>query len=103
MRSGPPPSVRVIVTQPPPPGPDFVWVEGYWYPVHGHYRWQEGYWTRVPDPGARWIRPRVEGLNGYWDGDRGSFVHRHQWDHCREREPDRKPEHSDSHHRPHPS
>jgi hypothetical protein len=98
IRIGPPPPPRVIVTPPPPPGPDFVWVEGYWYPVHGHYRWQEGYWTGVPYPGARWIGPRVGGgLNGYWDGDRGRFEHRHEWDHDRERDHDRYREHDDHH------
>ena len=104
IRIGPPPPSRVAVAPPPAPGPDFFWVEGYWYPVHGHYRWHEGYWTRAPYPGARWVGPRFEGglfYNGYWDGDRVRFEHRHEWDHDRERDHDRyreHDEHRDEHH-----
>ena len=52
---GPPPPARVVRVLPPTPGPEFVWIEGYWYPVGRHYRWHEGYWTRPPYPGARWV------------------------------------------------
>jgi hypothetical protein len=100
IRIGPPPPQRVIVEPPPPPGPDFIWVGGYWYPVHGHYRWHEGYWTRPPYPRARWVHPRHEGglyFHGYWEGDRGRFEHHHEWDHDRERDHDRYREHEDRH------
>jgi len=98
IRIGPPPAPRVIVTPSPPPGPDFIWVEGYWYPVHGHYRWHEGYWSRAPYPGARWVGPRFEGglyYNGYWEGDRGRFEHRHEWDRDRDRDYGRYREHDE--------
>lgn len=61
IRIGPPPAPRVVVEPCPSPGPDFIWVDGYWYPAYGHYRWREGYWTRAPYPDARWIGPRHEG------------------------------------------
>src|SRR5690242_15849031 len=67
---GAPPPPRVIV-RPAVPGPDFVWVDGYWYPVGSHYKWHAGYWTRTPYPGAVWVAPRYEGhqyFNGYWEG-----------------------------------
>ena len=41
-------------TVPAPPGPDYLWIDGYWYPVNGHYRWHGGYWSRPPYPGAHW-------------------------------------------------
>ena len=47
IRTGPPPPPRVVRVVPQNPGPDFVWVEGYWYPVGNHYKWHEGYWTRA--------------------------------------------------------
>jgi hypothetical protein len=100
IRIGPPPPPRVVVDLPPAPGSDYVWVEGYWYPVHGHYRWHEGYWTRAPYACARWVGPRFEGglfYNGYWDGDRGRFEHHHEWDHDRERDHDRYREHEEHH------
>ncbi|HZP32098.1 MAG TPA: hypothetical protein VFB23_01955 [Candidatus Acidoferrales bacterium] len=89
IRIGPPPPPRVIHVVPERPGPDFVWVTGYWYPVAGHYRWHEGYWTRPPYPGARWVAARHDGerfYEGYWEGDRGRVEHDHRWDHDRERD-----------------
>jgi len=96
---GPPPPPRVVRVLPPRPGPEFVWVDGYWYPVGRHYRWHAGYWTRPPYAGARWIGPRHEGgrfYNGYWEGDHGRFEHRHDWDHDRDRrDHDRYRDHHD--------
>src|SRR5258708_28879704 len=37
IRIGPPPPPRVVRVVPRAPGPDYVWVEGYWYPVGNHY------------------------------------------------------------------
>jgi hypothetical protein len=80
---GPPPAPRVVYAPPPVPGPNFVWVEGYWYPVGNHYKWHNGYWTRPPYESARWIGPRYDGerfYEGYWEGERGHFKHDHHWD-----------------------
>src|SRR6185369_2587469 len=33
VRIGPPPPPRVIHARPRAPGPDYFWVDGYWYPV----------------------------------------------------------------------
>ena len=35
---GAPPPPRVMRYRPPAPGPDFTWVEGYWYPDGDRYR-----------------------------------------------------------------
>ncbi len=89
IRIGPPPALRVERHRPPSPGPDYVWVDGYWYPVNGHYTWHRGYWTRPPYAGARWIGPRYERdeyYNGYWEGDRGRIDHDHRWDSARDRD-----------------
>jgi len=94
---GPPPPPRVIRVLPPSPGPEFVWVRGYWYPVGPHYNWHAGYWTRPPYPGARWIGPRHDGeryFGGYWEGDRGRVEHDHHWDHDRDRDADRHEHHA---------
>src|SRR5579872_6243668 len=88
IRIGPPPPPRVIAVRPPAPGPDFAWVDGYWYPVGRRYEWHEGYWTRAPYPSAVWVGPHYEGgrfFAGYWNGDRGRFEHDHRWDHDRDR------------------
>jgi len=88
IRIGPPPPPRVLRVRPVAPGPDFFWVDGYWYPAGGRYRWHDGYWTRPPYAGARWIAPRHDGeqfFNGYWEGDRGRIEHDHRWDRERDR------------------
>src|SRR5215467_13740687 len=38
IQIGAPPPPRHYAV-PVSPGPEFVWVEGYWYPVDGHYFW----------------------------------------------------------------
>src|SRR5579863_9528355 len=83
IRIGPPPPPRVVRVLPPQPAPEFVWVEGYWYPAGRHYKWHDGYWTRPPYEGAHWVEPRHDGQQyyaGYWDGDRGQLAHDHRWD-----------------------
>ena len=89
---GAPPPPRVVHVRPRAPGPDFVWIDGYWYPVGHHYRWHEGYWTRPPYAGAYWVAPRHDGrqfFEGYWEGPRGRFEHDHRWDRDRGRDRDR--------------
>lgn len=79
---GPPPPPRVFIV-PAQPGPDFVWVEGYWYPQGRRYRWHDGYWTRAPFPDAYWVQPYYYGgryYGGYWENDRGWLTHNHRWD-----------------------
>jgi hypothetical protein len=80
---GAPPPPRVLRVRPATPGPEFMWVEGYWYPVGNHYKWHPGYWTRPPYAGAVWVAPRHDGakyFNGYWEGNAGRFEHDHKWD-----------------------
>jgi hypothetical protein len=83
VRIGAPPPPRVIHGRPRAPGPDYFWVDGYWYPAGNHYKWHNGYWTRPPYGGAIWVGPRYEGgqfFAGYWNGERGRFEHDHRWD-----------------------
>jgi hypothetical protein len=80
---GTPPPPPVAYRVPPQPGPDYVWVEGYQYPVNGHYRWHDGYWTRPPYEGAYWVAPYYQGgqyYTGHWEGPRGEVHHDHSWD-----------------------
>lgn len=98
VQIGPPPPPRVVRVVPPRPGPDYVWIDGYWYVVDGRYRWHSGYWTLPPYGGARWIAPRHEGgqfFAGYWEGDRGRFEHDHRWDRDRDRDRGRWHDHDD--------
>jgi hypothetical protein len=89
VRIGPPPPPRIVRVLPPRPGPEYVWVDGYWYVVGDRYRWHDGYWTRPPYPAARWAMPRYDAdryYGGYWEGDRGRREHDHRWDRDRDRD-----------------
>lgn len=91
IRIGPPPPERIVRVQPRSPGVGYLWVQGYWYPVAGHYRWHDGYWSRPPYEGAYWVAPRYEGQlyqPGRWEGNRGRVEHDHHWDHDRGRRDD---------------
>jgi WXXGXW repeat (2 copies) len=90
---GPPPPPRVVHVVEVAPEPDYVWIEGYWYPVGHRYVWHDGYWTRPPYPGARWVAARYERhmyFEGYWHGPRGHVGHDHRWDRERHRDHRRK-------------
>lgn len=89
IRIGPPPPPRVVRVLPPRPGPDYVWIDGYWYAAGNRYQWHNGYWTRPPYGGARWVMPHHDGerfFEGYWDGDRGRRDHDHRWDRDHDRD-----------------
>jgi|ERR1700674_45021 len=109
IRIGPPPPLRVVRVLPPRPSTEFIWVDGYWYPLGRRYRWHEGYWTRPPYSGARWVAPHHDGdefFEGYWEGDRGRMEHDHRWDRDRnrdfhERERDREQDRDREHDRDH--
>ena len=88
----PPPPPRVYRVAP-QPGPEFIWVEGYWYPVNGRWAWHDGYWTRPPMPDSSWVEPYWEGgryFEGYWATPRGHYDHDHRWDRDRGRDSHRE-------------
>lgn len=92
IRIGPPPPPRVVRVVPPTPGPEYTWINGYWYADGRKWRWHDGYWTRPPYGGARWVPARHDGrmfYEGYWEGDRGRFAHDHRWDRDHDRDRDR--------------
>jgi hypothetical protein len=67
----PPPAQTEIVTE--SPGPDYVWIGGYWGWSWGHYTWIGGRWERPDHPHAQWVQARWEHhgeryvfVNGYW-------------------------------------
>src|SRR5215475_5219583 len=78
----PPPPPRAYHVNP-RPGPDYEWVEGFWYLDGRRYRCLDGSWTRPPYPGAYWVAPYWDNgryFEGYWGTPRGDFRHYHRWD-----------------------
>jgi WXXGXW repeat (2 copies) len=91
IQIGPPPPPRVVVYshRPPRPALDFVWVEGYWYPVGRKYVWHGGYWARPPYAGAHWVAPHHDGrmyFAGRWEGPRDRVEHHRELDRDRDRD-----------------
>ena len=96
---GAPPPPRILAVRPAAPAPEFVWVEGYWYPVGRHYQWHAGYWSRPPYEGAVWVAPHHDGARyfaGYWQTPHGRFEHDHRWD--KEHDRDFRREHEEHEH-----
>lgn len=89
LNIGAPPRPRVEVRRV-SPGPGYSYVEGYWYPVSGHYKWHAGYWSRPPYEGAVWIAPHHDGrqyFQGYWQVQgREPIEHDHNSDRNRDRD-----------------
>jgi len=85
---GEPPAARAYRV-PRQPGPEFDWIEGYWYPDGSRYKWHNGYWTRPPYEGAYWVAPYHVGgqyFAGRWEGRRGNLGHDHRWDRGKQRD-----------------
>jgi hypothetical protein len=60
----PPPRQEIIVAQ---PGPEYVWIGGYWAWHHHHHEWIAGRWERPPHGRHEWVAPR-------WEHRGGSYV-----------------------------
>lgn len=54
-----PPSQPMDDARPAQPGPDYVWITGYWWWTGGEYVWVPGYWEIPPEPEYVYIP-------GYW-------------------------------------
>jgi hypothetical protein len=79
-----PPPAPLVEVVPVAPGPDFVWIGGYWGWDNGHhnYQWVRGHYDRPPAPGAAWVGPRYDraprGYHfspGHWSGQAAPAGH----------------------------
>lgn len=63
------PPALPIYEQPPLPGPDYVWIPGYWSwdDDYGDYFWVPGTWVLAPSPGYLWTP-------AWWGWDNGLYV-----------------------------
>ncbi len=64
----PPPRVRVE-RMPPPPGPTYVWVPGFYVYEGRHYVWRSGRYEVPPRHGVTWERDR-------WDRTQHGYQYR---------------------------
>ena len=54
-------------TIPPCPGPDYIWVDGYWSQNYGRNAWVNGYWEHRPFVSGFQVAPRFD--NRFVDRD----------------------------------
>jgi WXXGXW repeat (2 copies) len=94
-----PPPIR-YEAPPPPPAPDFVWVDGFWAPQGHHYRWVAGHYERPPFPGGHWSHPHYDRYpegwqyhEGHWDREDHDHDHGHAYGHDRDRGEDHDHDH----------
>jgi hypothetical protein len=55
------------------PGPDYVWIGGYWNWHGGRHEWVRGKWERPPQGRREWVPPRWE------HRDRGYVLVQGRW------------------------
>ena len=70
--TGRPPAVR-YERRPIRPGPDYVWVSGFWDWDGARWRWIPGRWELRVEPQAYWIAPR------YVRSERGTIYEPGHW------------------------
>jgi hypothetical protein len=59
------------------PGPNHVWIKGYWHHTGEAWAWNEGRWMEPPQPHAHWVAARYQKVH---DGTRytpGHWSHEH--------------------------
>ncbi len=71
VREAPPREVVEIIT--PAPGPDFVWIGGYYIYSDHHYVWIRGHYERPPHHGANWESPRWTHEGDGWHHHEGKW------------------------------
>ncbi|HTL53743.1 MAG TPA: hypothetical protein VL860_14305 [Planctomycetota bacterium] len=72
VRDAPPAPIIEVISE--CPGPDYIWIGGWWY-WSDRWVWRRGYWGRRPYSGSVWVHP-------YWSHERGGWrQHSGHWRH----------------------
>ena len=66
----PPPPSEVVIVQ---PGPDYVWVPGYYNWYGGSYVWVRGTWTVPPSGYRTWVPARWVRVDKGWRLEKGHW------------------------------
>lgn len=54
------PPAPIVEPRPYPPGPGYIWVDGYWAWSGDRYVWERGRWAVPPRGYSAWAGPRYE-------------------------------------------
>jgi hypothetical protein len=68
----PPPRTEVVIAK---PGPDYIWISGYWGWKSGKYVWMTGHWVKAR-PGRAWIAGHWEKRGQHWVWIKGRWRRR---------------------------
>ena len=80
----PPPGPQFIVEAPPPPrhehrgyapGPDYVWIDGYWDRQDDRWAWAPGRWEAPGQRGSNWVKPQYRKEGGAYRYEPGHWSH----------------------------
>ena len=78
--------VRIVPEAPPPrrhevvierPGPNHVWIKGYWHHTGQAWGWSDGRWSEPPRPHAHWVAARYQKVRGGTRYSPGHWSHEH--------------------------
>ena len=72
----PRPALRHEV-RPERPGPNHVWVGGFWHHTGTEWTWNDGRWTEPPQPHSKWVAPRYQKVKGGTRYSPGHWSHEH--------------------------
>jgi hypothetical protein len=74
----PPPPPRPDIVIGVSPGPDYVWIGGYWDGSPGHYTWVGGRWDHPPHAHGQWMAPHWDrGTDGHYHQTKGEWRDKH--------------------------
>ncbi len=80
------PPIPYVEVIPSSPGPESIWVDGYWHWDGSEHVWLRGHWTRPPARGYVWVRSGWERQGGHYHlipgrwcrSDRRPTIHYHR-------------------------
>src|ERR1039457_1537553 len=78
--------VRIVQEAPPPlrqggvtqrPGPNHLWIKGYWHHTGQAWGWSDGRWSEPPRAHAHWVAARYQKVRGGTRYSPGHWSHEH--------------------------
>ena len=78
--------VRIVPEAPPPrrhevvierPGPNHVWIKGYWHHTGQAWNWNDGRWSEPPRAHAHWVVAKYQKVSGGTRYIPGHWSHEH--------------------------
>jgi hypothetical protein len=75
VQEAPPPLRQEVVTE--RPGPNHMWIKGYWHHTGQAWGWSDGRWSEPPRAHAHWVAARYQKVRGGTRYSPGHWSHEH--------------------------